>query len=190
MDFSEAKRFAAHFDDPARDAWQKPDEVVQLLSVTPGSTVVDLGAGTGYFLGRLSKAVGDGGQVLALDAEPQMVAYSEHRARETGWKNVVARQVPYESPELAPESVDRVLIVDTWHHISDREAYAAKLRTGLRPGGAVVIVDFTLESDVGPPASHRLAPERVVQELETAGLAARIVEETLPKQYVVRGDRR
>jgi ubiquinone/menaquinone biosynthesis C-methylase UbiE len=185
MDFSNADAFAAHFDDPTRDAWQKPAEVVSLLAVDPGQVVVDLGAGTGYFVGRLAKAVESTGRVLALDVEPNMVRHLEQRAKKSGWTNVEPRLVALDDPGLAPKSVDRVLIVNTWHHISDRERYAAKLSTALRPGGSVFVVDFTLDSDIGPPAGHRLSPEQVVHELDAGGLSARVVAETLPKQYVV-----
>lgn len=190
MDFSASERFAAHFDDPGRDAWQKVDEVVQLLDVQAGHAVADLGAGTGYFLEALSKGVGGRGQVLALDAEPNMIKHMEQRARSRGWDNVVVRHVSHDDPGLAEDSVDRILVVNTWHHIADRGRYAAKLAKALRARGAVLIVDFTLDSDIGPPSHHRLAPERVIEELESGGLEARLVRESLPKQYAVRGTRR
>lgn len=114
--FSDVARFAAIFDDPERDRWQHPDEVVRLLELDPSMTVVDLGAGTGYFLPRLSHALSEG-RVLALDTEPAMVAHIEQRVRDAGLSNVEARTVAPGDPGLAPESVDRILIVDTWHHL-------------------------------------------------------------------------
>ena len=190
MDFSEVERFARHFDSPDRDAWQKPAEVVTLVDLRPGHVVADIGAGTGYFLSYWSKAVGDQGRVLALDVEPNMVEYMKRRAAKDGWRNVEARVVAPDDPGLAPGTVDRIVVVDTWHHIDDRAAYTSKLLRALRPGGSVVVVDFTLESDLGPPAKHRLPPEQVAKELEAGGLRAQIDRaETLPKQYVVRGTR-
>ncbi|MFO7181738.1 MAG: methyltransferase domain-containing protein [Pseudomonadota bacterium] len=189
MDFSEVERFARHFDSPERAAWQKPDEVVRLLDVTPGATVADIGAGTGYFLAPLSRAVGPNGRVLALDVEPNMVEYMRRRAQREAIANVDVRTVAPDDPGLAASSVDRVLIVNTWHHIGNRPHYAAKLAQALRPGGAVYVVDFTRESDIGPPVQHRLSPEQVLRELEGGGLKAEIVKESLPKQYVVRGHR-
>jgi FkbM family methyltransferase len=188
-DFSASAAFAAHFDSPERDAWQKPDEVVRLLQVAPDAFVVDLGAGTGYFEGPLSRAVGPNGRVLALDTEPNMVSHLEHRIQENGWPNVEARRVAPDDPGLAPHGVDRILIVNTWHHISDREVYATKLREALRERGSVMVVDFTRESDMGPPPEHRLSQDEVVRELSAAGLQAHVLEETLPKQYVVLGTR-
>ncbi len=189
MDFSEVERFARHFDSPDRDAWQKPSELVTLIDLRPGHVVADIGAGTGYFLSYWSKAVGKQGRVLALDVEPNMVEYMSRRIRRSSWTNVEARVVAADDANLPPSGVDRIVIVDTWHHIDDRPAYTAKLARALRPGGSVAVVDFTLESDMGPPKEHRVAPEEVVKELEAGGLRAAIVPEQLPKQYVVRGER-
>jgi SAM-dependent methyltransferase len=188
MDFSEVERFARHFDGPERDAWQKPAEVVRFLELGAGQVVADIGAGTGYFLPHLSKAAGAEGRVLALDVEPNMVEYMKQRSRRGALANVEARTVAPDDPGLEPGSVDHILIVNTWHHIDDRANYAGKLARALRPAGSLLIVDFTLESDQGPPKEHRLSAEQVVKELEGGGLRAEIVRgETLPKQYLVRG---
>jgi ubiquinone/menaquinone biosynthesis C-methylase UbiE len=189
-DFSDAQAFAKAFDDPARDAWQHPAEVIELLHLEPGSVVADLGAGTGYFVSWLSRAVGEQGKVLALDVEPKMIEHLGQRARQQGLGNVSPRLVPTDDPQLEPGSVSRVLIVNTWHHIDERTRYAAKLAPALAAGGEVWIVDFTPDSDVGPPARYRLSSEQVVSELQAAGLRAEVVAgEQLPKQYVVRAFR-
>lgn len=190
MDFSDAERFAKHFDDHERDAWQKPKEVMRLLELSRGQNVADLGAGTGYFESYLSEAVGEQGRVLALDAERGMIDYLEHRGKASGWSNVSARLVPVDDPRLEPASCDRILIVDTWHHIDDRERYAKKLAQGLKPHGLLLIVDFTLDSDFGPPQRYRIPPEQARAELLAGGLDAEVVSESLPKQYAVRATRR
>ena len=182
-----AEQYAKHWDAPDRDTWQKPKDVVKLLAIQPGMTVVDLGAGTGYFAPHLSRATGKDGKVLALDVEPQLVEHIEERARKSKLANVEARLVPYDDPKLEPRSVDRVLTVDTWHHIDKRAEYTRKLAAALKPGGFVAVVDYTLDSPEGPPKEHRMAPEQVVKELEAGGLEAEIVAEKLPRQYVVIG---
>ncbi len=188
-DFSDVARFEAMFDAPDRVAWQHPVEVTQLVGISPGQTVADLGTGTGYFLPYLSVAVGPSGHVLALDSEPAMIEHVRARAEREGIVNVEARAVAADDPGLAPESVDHVLVVDTWHHFGDRTAYATRLGQALRPGGSVVVVDFTQESAHGPPVEARVRAETVAHELTAAGLSAEIVTETLPDQYVVRGRR-
>ena len=187
--FERADEWAPEFDGPARDAWQKPVEVVAAMKIAPGMTVADLGAGTGYFLPHLSRAVGPAGVVLALDVEADMVRYMTERAAREKLANVKPRRVPFDDPSLEPGSVDRILIVDTWHHIPDRPRYAAKLEAALRPGGAVVIVDYTRDAPRGPPPAHRLPPADVATELRAGGLAPEIAAEELPYQYLVLGRR-
>jgi predicted methyltransferase len=74
----------------------------------------------------------------------------------------------FDDPKLPASGVDRVLIVDTWHRVPEREAYAAKLRSGLKNGGKVFVVDFKLDAEHGAQTPYRLAPEQVAREL-TAG---------------------
>lgn len=185
--FEHAEDWAKDFDDPARDAWQKPAEVTALLALQPGMTVADVGAGTGYFLSYLSKGVAATGHVLALDIEPDMVRYMTDRAAKQGLANVTARVCQGDDPGLPDASVDRILIVDTWHHIPGRGAYSKRLAAALKPGGFVAIVDFTAEASHGPPKEHRLDPALVMRELGEGGLSASLAPETLPDQYVVIG---
>ncbi len=182
------ERWLPVLEDSDRDVWQRPGEVVTLMAIAPGMTVVDLGAGTGYFLARLAAAVGETGRVLALDVDPDLVAYMGDRATREGLAAVEARVVAPDDPGLAPASVDRVLVVDTWHHLPGRVDYARRLAVALRPGGAVVVVDLELDAPMGPPRHHRLEAEEVVAELESAGFTARVVDEALPYQYVVIGE--
>jgi SAM-dependent methyltransferase len=184
-DFSDVDKWVAAFDDPARAEWQKPEQVIALMEIAAGMTAVDIGAGTGYFLPYLSRAVGPGGKVLGLDVEPNLVDHMKKRAAKEGLANAEARVVLPDDPGLDPASVDRVLIVDTWHHLPDRVAYAKKIAAGLTPQGRLYVVDFTLESERGPAPKHKLSEEALIAELEAAGLAARVLDEDLPDQYVV-----
>ena len=185
--FPDPQTYAERLDDPGRDDWQMPEEVVEQLECQPGMTVVDLGAGTGYFVGYLSAAVDRQGRVLALDTDRSMVDRIQARIERDGLRNVKPGLIGAGDPELAPRSVDRILIVNTWHHISNRLKYAEKLRTALRPGGLVLIVDFTIESPQGPPAAMRLNHDTVQRELRAAGFEVELVEEPLPYQYLVTG---
>jgi ubiquinone/menaquinone biosynthesis C-methylase UbiE len=187
--FEKADEWVPMFDDPKRDAWQKPDAVVAALALAPGMTVADIGAGTGYFEKRLSAAVGTSGAVIAIDIEPDMVRYLAERAQREGTPNVEARLATASDPKLGTASVDRILIVDTWHHVGERVAYGKQLAAALKPGGFVLVVDFTLETTRGPPKHHRLAPHQVIDELAQAGLQASVVDAGLPDQYIVKASR-
>ena len=187
--FEHADHWAKVFDDPSRDAWQKPEVVIAALELQPEMTVADVGAGTGYFTVRLARAVPQG-RVIATDIEPDMVRYLEERARREQLPNVTAVLAGANDPKLATESVDRILVVDVWHHLADRVAYAKALAAALRPGGKIAIVDFTREAKQGPPPEHRLPAEAIVSDLRAAGLDATVSPTQLPEQYIVVGTRR
>jgi len=182
MRFDDADAWATHFENPHRDTWQLPDEVVRALEITPTMKLADLGAATGYFSVRLARAAKEG-RVWAIDIEPMMVRYVIRRARLQGLDNLFGILATPDDPML-PEAVDLVLIVDTYHHIQNRPAYFERLRGQLRPGGRLAVVDFRLgELPVGPPASMRLAPEVVQEELEAAGYVLDKSYDLLPYQY-------
>jgi predicted methyltransferase len=185
--FPDPETYARELDDPKRDTWQKPREVVALLDARPGMVVADLGVGTGYFLPYLTAAVGRDGRVLALDTDRGMIERVENRMEQEALDQVEPRLVDPDDPGLAARSVDRILVVDTWHHISSRTDYARKLRAALRPGAQLLIVDFDMDSPMGPPAHMRLAPDTVLHELKTAGFETERLAESLPYQYAIVG---
>ena len=187
--FDDPQAWAQQFDDPGRDEWQKPEEVVRAMAIQPGMIVVDLGAGTGYFLRHLAAAAGEQGKVLALDVEPSMVEHMKQRASAEKLTNVEARTVAPNDPGLAPASVDRILVVNTWHHLPERDRYSAKLASALKPSGEIWIVDYTKESPQGPPPEFRFPPEEVIAALKSASLEASVVEESLPHQFIVKAVR-
>ena len=170
--FDDVERWAGVFDDPARDAWQKPAELVAALGLQPGDVVADIGAGTGYFNPYLARAVGADGRVIAVDIEPNLVLHMAARAKKEATPQVEARLGLPGDPMLARGEVDLILIVDTFHHVSDRVAYFSALRGALRtPGGRLVVVDFLKEGEipVGPPPAARIAADQVTAELGAAG---------------------
>jgi len=179
--FSGAERWASVFDDPARDEWQKPQQVVDALKLAPDMAVADIGAGTGYFTVRLAQALPKG-RVYAADLEPDMVAYIEQRARQMKLANVTAIRAAADDAKL-PAPVDRVVIVDTYHHIEAREAYFRRLAGRLSPAGEVAIIDFTRDSPFGPPVSTRLPAAEVKAEMQRAGYALTAEHDFLPHQY-------
>jgi len=179
--FDNPSELAKRFDDPARDAWQMPDSVIQTLGLRPGRIVADIGAGTGYFTVRLAKSVA-APKVYAVDIEPSMVSYLKERAGKERLNNVVAVQAGADTPNL-PERVDLVLIVDTYHHIGGRETYFRKLAESLKPGGSVAIIDFKTDSPEGPPKEFRFTPAQVKSEMSKAGYILTAEHNFLPRQH-------
>jgi len=173
--FSGAEKWAQVFDDPARDAWQKPHEVIEALGLAPDAVVADIGAGTGYFAARLARMLPKG-TVYAVDLEPDMVKYLGERARREELANLVPVQAAAGDPRL-PAKVDLALLVNVYHHLDARTAYFAKL------GAArVAIIDFRMDSKAGPRAG-RVSPETVKREMAAAGYALGSEHDFLPNQY-------
>jgi ubiquinone/menaquinone biosynthesis C-methylase UbiE len=184
--FDDVEHWASVFDDPARDAWQKPRELVAALGIRPGMAVADLGAGTGYFSHHLARAVGPHGTVFAVDVEPNLVVHLRERAEREQTENVVPVLASTNDARLPAGRVDFVLIVDTYHHIDDRLHYLVRLKGALRRDGRVAIVEWQKrELPIGPEMEHKIARELVVDEMTSAGY--RLVEEpdVLPYQYVL-----
>ena len=179
--FGDAEKWSHVFDDPKRDAWQKPHEVIKALALKTDAVVADIGAGTGYFSARLANMLAKG-TVYAVDIEPDMVKHLAERAKREKLANLVAVAGKPEDPQL-PGKVDLVLLVDVYHHIDAREAYFRSLRTALKPGGRVAIIDFRLDSPEGPPKAARIAPARVKAELTAAGYTLAAEHRFLPRQY-------
>ena len=179
--FGGAEQWAQIFDDPKRDAWQKPHEVIQALALKPDAVVADIGSGTGYFSARFANMVPKG-RVYGVHTEPDMVKYLAERAKREGLKNITAVTGAPGDPRL-PEKVDLIIMVDVYHHVGDRDRYFRRLRDSLKPGGRVAIIDFRVDSADGPPKSARIAPDRVKTEMKGAGYALVQEHAFLPNQY-------
>lgn len=181
---ADSKAYIATLEDPARDAYQKPHEVIQALALEEGERIADIGAGSGYFTLRFAQHVGAAGRVYAVDISPEMIAHLKQRVQEARLQNVQTVLARPEDPLLADASVDRIFICDTWHHIADHPAYLQRLRKALKPGGQIVIVDFQKkETPVGAPMEMRIAREDVVREFQQAGFGLAKEETFLPYQY-------
>jgi SAM-dependent methyltransferase len=187
--FDNPDEWAKRFEDPSRDEWQKPDQVLDWLELSPTDKVADIGAATGYFPVRIAKRVPEG-QVYGVDIEEAMVDYLNKRATDEGIANLKAVLGEPADPKI-PEPVDVVLLVNTYHHIEERTAYFGRLMTQTAPGATLAIVDFKKgDLGMGPPDKMKLAPETVEQELTAAGWKKK-AQHDLDKQYVLvfeRGD--
>jgi cyclopropane fatty-acyl-phospholipid synthase-like methyltransferase len=179
--FKDADKWAHVFDDPARDRWQKPHQVIEALRLAPGAVVADIGAGTGYFSARLATMLPKG-KVFAADLEPDMVRHLAERARRERLPNLVAVQSAVDDARL-PEKVDLALLVDVYHHIGDRRAYFERLKGALKPGARVAIIDFTMDAEMGPPPRARVPQAQVKRELAAAGYVLADEPDFLPNQY-------
>ena len=125
-----------------RDAWQQPETVIETLAIAPGATVADVGAGDGYFVPWLSRAVGPEGRVFAVEVDAERVVDLEQLVADEGLDNVEVVLGGFEDPGLPDGEIDLVFLCNTYHHIEARPAYFARVRTDdLTRGGRVAILD-------------------------------------------------
>ena len=182
------KAYVAFLEDPARDAYQKPHEVITALELKPGEVIADIGSGSGYFTLRLAAHVGDGGRVYGVDIDPELVRHLNRRVRDAALRNVHVILADPDDP-LLPEPVDRFLIVDTWHHIADQAKYLTLMRKLLKPGGQVVMIDFQKkELPWGPPLAMKVAREDLIRQMEANGFQLVKEHAFLPYQYFLAFD--
>jgi arsenite methyltransferase len=157
-----------HMNDPSRDAWQKPKQVVEKLGIKPGARVADLGAGGGYFTWYLAAAVGPQGKVYAVEIDDTALGIIEKEMKSRGVTNVVPIRAEPGDAKL-PEPVDLVFSCDTYHHMEDRVAYFRSLARYLKPDGKVAILDFYAQGFFSGLLGHGTTKEEVRREMESAG---------------------
>ena len=172
-----ADEYAKVLEDPQRDAWQKPHDVITALALRKDEDVADIGAGSGYFTRRLARHAA---KIHAVDIDAKLL----EKAKASSPANVATVLATPDDPKLSAASVDTVFICDVLHHIEARPAYYAKLKQALKPGGRIVIIDFYKRPlPVGPPPAMKLTPEQVKEELAAAGFALSKSHDFLPHQY-------
>jgi ubiquinone/menaquinone biosynthesis C-methylase UbiE len=164
---------------PDRDAWQKPDQIMDALGIADGAVVADVGAGGGWFTVRLARRVGPNGLVYAEDVQRQMADAIERRVSREGLANVRTIVGLDADPGLPEGQIDAVLMVDAYHEVKDRVELMRNIARALRPGGRLGIVDFRKDGwGPGPPMDERIVADTVVADARLAGL-------TLPYQYLL-----
>ncbi len=157
-----------------RESQQRVAEVFERLGIAPGQRVADVGAGSGFFTVRLARAVGSGGEVFAVDIDEAEVARLRQRVTEAHLGNVSVIASKVDDPRLPPAGLDAVLIVNAYHEMTEHRRMLVALRTALKPGGRVLLLEpFSpkrrAESRARQTADHLLAPELAVVDLRSAG---------------------
>jgi SAM-dependent methyltransferase len=167
--FEETEKYIAFLERPDRAIWQKPDDVVAALGLAGNETVLDLGAGSGYFTFRLAKAL-PRGKVIAADTEPEMLVHIHHKAMSEGVQNIEPLLVKPENPEV-PKGADWVFVCDVLHHVPDRPAWLGILSSEMKAGARLALIEFK-EGDLpeGPPASVKITRAQIIDLVTKAGL--------------------
>jgi ubiquinone/menaquinone biosynthesis C-methylase UbiE len=166
------------FDSPGRDERLQINRVMDILGITAGKNVADIGAGSGWFTVRAARRVGDGGTVYAVDINPESIRYVEDRSQKEKLHNVKTILGKADDPMLPAGAVDAVLLLKTYHEVAEPVALLRNLRRALRPGAKVGIIDRN-----GNGEDHGVGREVVLREAAQAGYR-------LIKQYdFVKGDK-
>lgn len=172
---------------PDREAWQKPDQVMDALQIAEGSVAADLGAGGGWFTIRLARRVGPNGVVHAEDIQRLMIEAIERRVQREGLSNVRTVLGTRDDPRLPPGSVDAVLIVDAFHEMEAPAVLLRNVAKALKPNGLVGIIDYRKgQGGPGPDPEDRVAPSVIIDTATAAGLKLVGQEDFLPYQYFLR----
>jgi len=167
--FEEVEKYIQFLERPDRAQWQKPDEVVKALGLKGNETVVDLGAGSGYFTFRLAKALPTG-KVVPIDAEPEMIRHI-HRKAMTGGVNNVRAQVAAspDSPGL-PQDANLVFVCDVLLHVKKKPDWLKAIHGQMRSGARIVFIDFKEGSlPEGPPEAIKVPKSKMIQLCKEAG---------------------
>lgn len=167
-------RWVNTFESPGREVYDRRHEIVSALALRPGMDVADVGAGTGLFTLLFAEEVSPDGRVYAVDIAENFVRAIDARARETGHGNVTALVGTAHSAGLPPRSVDLVFICDTYHHFEYPRDMLESIRTALRPGGKLAVIDFRKdpETSSGWVMGHVRANEQtVIDEISASGFA-------------------
>lgn len=177
------KRFA--YEGFNRDEWQKPEEVIRALRIQPGQVIADLGSGSGYFTFRLAQAVAAGGKVYAVDIDEGMNQYVTAQARERGLTNVEVILAKPDDPALPPSGAHMIFSVNSYHLLGNRTAYFANAAKYLRPGGRVVIIDFSGRQWFDIFGAHYTPGDVIKSEMKKAGYTLEEEFGFLPKQHLL-----
>jgi ubiquinone/menaquinone biosynthesis C-methylase UbiE len=152
------------FEYPDRDEKLQVNRVMDILHIKPGSTVADIGAGSGWFTVRAAKRVGPSGLVYAVDINPAAISYINDRAKREHLENIRTIQGHEDDPLLPPSSVDSVLLLKTYHEVAQPVRLLQNLRQALKPGALVGIIDRNGKGD-----DHGLDSKVVIDEANKAG---------------------
>jgi ubiquinone/menaquinone biosynthesis C-methylase UbiE len=167
-----------------REGKQRPKELVEVLKIKPGSTVVDLGTGVGYMLPYLSEAAGPQGKVIAEDIFDDFLAKAKENAASHSLTNVEFIKGTDKDPRLPENSADLVMILDAYHHFDYPDKMLAVIAKSLRPGGRLAVIDF-YKTGFRDPAHIRLDQDGVIREVESNGFQLIHKQDHQPKvQYI------
>ena len=172
---------------PDRDAWQKPDQIMDALAIADGASVADIGAGAGWFTIRLARRVGPNGKVYAQDVQRQMLEAIRRRVSREGLRNVETRLGAGSNPNLPIGGLDAVLVVDVYPEVEDRVTFLRNLAAALKRSGRIGIVNYKPgNGGPGPVGNEGVRVEATIVEADARAAGLQVLARAqLPFQYLL-----
>jgi precorrin-6B methylase 2 len=169
-----------------REREERTDLVLVGLKLKPGMVVADIGAGTGYFARRMAPAVMPGGQVLAVDVQPEMVTLLQAMVKQTKLAQIKPSLGTEQDVKLPTASVDVAIMVDVYHELAYPYELLASVVKALKPGGQLVLVEYRAEdANVPIKALHKMSEAQIKREAAAHALDWVQTIGTLPWQHMV-----
>jgi precorrin-6B methylase 2 len=169
-----------------RDSEEAPNVALDVMKIEKGSSVADIGAGSGYMTLRISPRVGPTGRVYANDVQPQMLQMLAKQLADKHITNVTLVQGTLDDPRLDPASVDLALMVDVYHELSQPQLMLRHIRASLKPGGRLVLLEYRKEDPTVPiKPEHKMSVAEAKLEVEAEGYTLAKVDESLPRQHIL-----
>jgi ubiquinone/menaquinone biosynthesis C-methylase UbiE len=169
-----------------RDVEEEPDRAIDVLKIEKGSTVADIGAGSGYMTVKLAKKVGPQGRVYANDIQPAMLELLNKRITKSKIGNVSVVLGMQDDPRLPVETLDLVLMVDVYHELSQPQLMLRHIRASLKPGGRLVLLEYRKEDPSIPiKPEHKMSVADAKLEVEAEGFKLTKTNEDLPRQHIL-----
>jgi ubiquinone/menaquinone biosynthesis C-methylase UbiE len=177
---------AEWLDRAERDAEEDPDRAIDVLRIAKGSTVADIGAGSGYMTVKLAKKVGPEGRVYANDIQSAMLDLLNKRIARARLTNVTAVLGAVDDPRLPADAIDLALMVDVYHELSQPQAMLRHIRESLKSGGRLVLLEYRKEDpDIPIQPLHKMSVAEAKQEVEAEGFRLTRTNEDLPRQHIL-----
>ena len=169
-----------------REREEDPDLGLRLLKIAKGSSVGDVGAGSGYMSLRLARLVGAEGKVYAVDVQPGMLQLLQQNAAKAKVMNLVPVLGAFDDPKLPAGALDLIIMVDVYHEFSQPQKMLQRMREALKPGGRLALFEYRAEDpDVPILPLHKMTKKQVKTEVELEGFTQTRVFDDLPWQHLI-----
>lgn len=182
---ADAGDWEKRFERKGREVHDRQAAVLEALKIEPGSSVADVGVGSGLYTLAFAKAVGTG-TVFAVDVQDYFLDHVREKAKKAKIDNITFVKAEHRSANLKEGDVDIIFMCDVFHHVEYPRTYLASLYAALKPGGRLAVIDFIAEEGKSKNwvLEHvRASPAEFRGEFEAAGFVFERAPELLEENF-------